>query len=142
MWFRRSKARRRFERLVRQGVGVREGHWPVPGSTPPEGEGEPLADAIITWVREAMGEMRRPNGVDYVALALACRDASGRVQCSNTFGVVRPVAFYSGEGPEWVAAFLDDVEAVPPARRHEIVGALISVGDLVYELGVRTEARC
>lgn len=116
---------------------MHEGRWPIAGS--PGGHArQELVDAIVAWVREAMSGMRRPNGVDHVMLALGCRDAEGRVLCSNTFGIARPAAFYSGEGTEWVAAFLDDVEAVPAARRHEIVAALISVGDLVYQLGVES----
>ncbi|MGE5595610.1 MAG: hypothetical protein ACM3S1_06185 [Hyphomicrobiales bacterium] len=130
---RKFSSRRRVERLIREGVGLRESTWPIP----PDAEElttDELITPIVEWVRMAMGEMRRPNGIDHVALALACRDATGRVVCSNSFGVVRPGVFYDDAGLDQVAAFMADVEAVPRERRREIVGALLSLGDIAYEL--------
>ncbi|MCK9517824.1 MAG: hypothetical protein M0R74_02175 [Dehalococcoidia bacterium] len=132
--FRKFSSRRRVERLIRDGVGLREASWPLAEEAAAPVR-QVLTEDIVAWVREAMGEMRRPNGIDQVALALACRDGAGRVQLSNAFGVVRPKAFYEEDGVARVAAFLEDVEAVPATKRHEIVGALLSLGDIAYELG-------
>ena len=89
---------------------------------------------IVGWVRSAMGEMRRPYGIDHVALALACRDTSGRILCSNSLGVSRPASFYGPEAGTRVEAFLRDVEQVRNEAEMEVVAALLSLGDLAFEL--------
>lgn len=137
--FRKFSSRRRVERLIRDGVGLHESSWSIPLHAGGPSR-QVLTEDIVAWVRGAMAEMRRPNGIDQVALALACRDVDGRVVCSNAFGVVRPSVFYGEDGPERVAAFLDDVESVPAERRGEIVGALLSLGDIAYELRVANAA--
>jgi hypothetical protein len=134
--FRRFSGRYRVERLIRDGVGVHEARWDLAA-----GEVTPaLRDSIIGWARQAMGAMRRPYGIDHVAVALACRDEEGRVVCSNSLGVVRPAAFYGDEAQDRVEAFLDDLDAIPQARRREVVGALLSLGDLAYEMGLTKAA--
>ena len=81
-----------------------------------------------------MGEMRRPYGIDHVALALACRDTSGRILCSNSLGVRRPASFYGPEAGTSVEAFLRDVDQVRNETEMEVVAALLSLGDLAFEL--------
>jgi hypothetical protein len=132
-FLRKSSSHRRVESLIRQGVGVSEASWRVPGGGDAS-ESEHVVDSIVHWVRKAMGEMRRPNGIDHVALALACRTADGTVLCSNSLGVIRPASFYSPEGAARIAAFLGDVEAVRHRGGTEIAGALLSLGDLAFEL--------
>jgi len=130
--FRRNASRQRVERLIREGVGLNEASWTLAG-------GEVTADlheGIVAWVRESMAAMRRPYGIDQVAVALACRDDDGQVVCSNSLGVVRPSAFYGSEGDDRIAAFLGDLDAVPAGKRREVVGALLSLGDLAYELNL------
>ncbi|OAI39363.1 hypothetical protein AYO38_07880 [bacterium SCGC AG-212-C10] len=95
---------------------------------------ELLGAEIIRWVRSAMGEMRRPYGVNQVVLALAVRDAEGQVLCTNGSGVQRPEMFYGREGEERILGFLTDMESVPSEKRHEVVCALLSLGDLAYAL--------
>lgn len=131
--FKKYAARRRIERLLHDGVGLRETSWDLAGDGIPR-DTQDLIAPILDWVREAMAEMRRPNGIDQVALALACRDEDGRVLCSNSFGVLRPGAFYANDGVDRVTAFMADVEAVPREQRREIVGALLSLGDIAYEM--------
>jgi len=144
-FLRRPSTHRKVEQLIRQGVGVREASWHLPSSA----QGSPAAHAlastkavesIVVWVRKAMTEMRRPYGIDHVALALACRDASGKVLCSNALGVVRPGSFYAPEGATRVEAFLRDVEQVRDQAGVEVVAALLSLGDLAFELGVSRAA--
>ncbi len=135
---RNRSTRRQVEQLIRAGVGVQEAAWPFES---PVGENVELAAAIEGWVREALGRIRRPNGVDRVALAFACRDEAGQVGCSNATGLVSPALFYSPDGMAAITGFLTDASAVPAARRKEVVCALVSLGDLVYELdGARAAA--
>ncbi len=125
--------RRRLQRLIRDGIGVRESAWALPPLDDAPGRAR-VVQEITGWVRASMGEMRRPYGIDHVALALACRDASGRIVCTNALGVIRPKAFYGDEGVDRITAFMDDLRSVPAAPRREVVGALLSLGDLAYEL--------
>ncbi len=97
-------------------------------------------EAILRSIREAMGSMKRPYGINHVALALACRDRDGRVVFSNTLGVLRPESFYGDESESRIAAFLDDVESVPAEQRGRIDGALLSIGDLAFELSLQSAA--
>jgi hypothetical protein len=96
----------------------------------------PVIEDILAWVRDVMGDMRRPYGIDHVALALACRDNNGRVVCSNSLGVLKPSAFYTDEGAARLEAFLDDVRFADPGDDAQIVAALLSLGDVAYELGL------
>jgi hypothetical protein len=130
--FGRVSTRSKVERLIRDGVGVREAAWPI-GDLAPSATNELVAD-VIDWVRGEMGRMRRPYGIDHVALALAARDESGRVLCSNSLGVLRPGVFYETEGPEQIRAFLGDAARLMPGGRGEMVGALLSLGDIAFEL--------
>lgn len=119
---------------MRAGVGVTECTWDLPGRTEPA-TGH-LVPEIVEWVRETMSGMRRPYGIDHVAFALACRDHSGKIVCSSALGVMRPAMFYTDEGEEKVASFLADVRFASPGDGAEIVGALLSLGDVAYELGI------
>ena len=133
--FSRFSTHRKVEHLIRNGVGVREASWDIPGYGAEAKDA--LVDDVIDWVRAAMGEMRRPYGIDHVALALAARDVRGTVLCSNSLGVLRPARFYANEGPEQVRAFLGDAERAMRGQRGEMVGALLSLGDIAFELKSR-----
>ena len=130
---RRNGTRDRVSNLIRHGVGVHEASWPPPLSTDASAVGT-LVEEILTWMRETMALMRRPYGIDFVAVAFACRDAGGLVVCSNSLGVLRPADFYGEEGSARVRAFLGEVESVPREQRAEIVGAVLSLGDLAYAM--------
>jgi hypothetical protein len=134
--FARFSTHRKVERLIRSGVGVREACWTIDDHAAEAKDA--LVDDVIAWVRASMAEMRRPYGIDHVALALAARDAGGRVLCSNSLGVLRPANFYADEGAEQVRAFLGDAERAMRGEPGEMVGALLSLGDIAFEL--RTKA--
>ncbi|MCE7929150.1 MAG: hypothetical protein HUU14_07055 [Dehalococcoidia bacterium] len=138
-FFRRGAAERRVAEAIRQGIGVREFTWEAPAAGDTHARRRAI-EAILASIREAMGSMRRPYGINHVAVALACRDHQGRVVCSNTLGVLRPESFYGDGSEARIAAFLDDVESVPGERRARIDGALLSLGDLAFELSLRTAA--
>lgn len=138
-FFRRNDTHRKVRQLIEGGVGIRESHWPMaqPGDAPARAE---LAEDVASWVRRAMSEMRRPYGIDHVALALACRDDGGTVLTSTSLGVIRPGTFYGAEGITRIAGFLEDVERVRPDSPMQIAGALLSLGDLAFELGTAKAA--
>lgn len=131
-FLRKPSPHRRVEQLIRRGVGIHEASWVLPEAS--ESAPAELVEEIIGWVRRSMGEMRRPHGIDQVALVLACRDRSGTILCSNSLGVIRPKVFYSAAAAERVAAFFDDVRAVRDRNPAEVVGALLCLGDLAYEI--------
>ncbi len=124
--FHDARMRRRLATLLREGVGVHEHSWPTP---------EGSAEGLLVWVRDVMASMRRPNGIDQVALALACRDVQGTVRRSSTLGVVPPGAFYGGPAEEGLRAFVRELEALPPADHVKVSAALVCLGDLAYALG-------
>ncbi len=132
-FLRKPTPHRRVEQMIRRGVGIHEASWALPETQGEEAPPE-LVSEIVSWVRRSMGEMRRPHGIDHVAFALACRDDRGEVLCSNSLGVIRPEIFYSEEGPARVAAFFHDVHAVRERNPGEVVGALLSLGDLAFEM--------
>lgn len=134
-FFRKLSTHRRVERLIRDGVGVREASWTIDRLGEAEIDAALTAD-MVSWVRRQMGEMRRPYGIDHVALALACRDASGRVVCSNSMGVVRPESFYSDAGARSVEGFLADARRAAGDGPVEVVSALLSLGDIAFELNL------
>ena len=131
--FRRSRTRREMASLVREGVGVREAFWDVSPGAGGLAQGT-LVNDIVAWMRDAMGAMRRPYGINEVVVAFACRDGSGRVMFSDAFGVMRPADFYGETGPDRLRAFLGGVESVPAEHRARIVGAVLSLGDLAYAM--------
>lgn len=129
--FRRVTARRKVEGLIRDGVGLQECRWPAPRN---QVEAQNLQAQITEWVRGSMGGMRKPYGINHVALALACRDTQGNIVLTNAMGVERSEAYWGEVGEQKIAGFLGDVEAVPVSRRMEVVGALLSLGDLAYAM--------
>ncbi|MGE3075277.1 MAG: hypothetical protein AB7N24_16090 [Dehalococcoidia bacterium] len=133
--FARFSTHRKVERLIRDGVGVREACWRLESNH--SDNADALVDDVVEWVRSAMGDMRRPYGIDHIALALAARDDSGRVICSNSLGVLRPASFYEAEGPEQVRAFLGDAGRVLNGGSGDMIGALLSLGDIAYELNAK-----
>ncbi len=136
--FGRFSTHRKVERLIRDGVGVREACWRLDGDNPENADA--LVEDILGWVRDSMGAMRRPYGIDHVALALAARDESGRVICSNSLGVLRPGSFYGSEGADHVRAFLGDAGRVLNGATGDMIGALLSLGDIAFELNGKNSA--
>ena len=130
--FRRFSSHRKVERLIRDGVGVHEACWSLDSLDPESADA--LAEDVVAWVRSSMAHMRRPYGIDHVALALAARDSRGNVVCTNSLGVVRPQSFYGEAGPEQVRAFLGDAARAMEGRPGDMVGALLSLGDIAYEM--------
>ncbi len=121
--------------MIRDGVGVREAMWQIDGLGDNDADAALSAD-MVAWVRRQMAEMRRPYGIDHVALALACRDGSGAVVCTNSLGVVRPESFYNDSGINGVEGFLVDARRAAGDGPIELVAALLSLGDIAFELNL------
>lgn len=137
--FRKPTRTGQLSQLIKRGVGISERRWTAPDVEDDAQRGV-FADRVRDWICEVMGGMRRPYGIDHVAVALVCRNAKGEVVCSNALGVMRPMAFYTPEGQDRITAFLDDVRSVPASDRHEIVGALLSLGDVAYRMQLEKAA--
>lgn len=114
---------------------MREACWQTEALGDPDADTDLAAD-MVAWVRREMGGMRRPYGIDHVALALACRDASGAIVCSNSLGVVRPESFYSESGELRLREFLGDARRASADGPVEVVAALLSLGDIAFELNL------
>jgi hypothetical protein len=134
-WF----ASRRLSRAVRQGIGLREHSWDMPARGDDEAAGAIIAQ-ILDWMRESAAGMRRPYGLDHVAVAFACRNVDGKVICSNAIGVVRPGVFYNDEGARRVGEFLVDAWHAGPGDGARIIGALLCLGEVAHELGISQAA--
>jgi hypothetical protein len=134
-WF----ATRRLSRAVRQGIGLREQAWDMPQRGDDSAAGD-IIGQILDWMRESAASMRRPYGLDHVAVAFACRNADGKVICSNAIGVVRPSIFYSDEGARRVSEFLVDAWHAGPGEGARIIGALLCLGEVAHELGISQAA--
>lgn len=111
----------------------------MPARDDHEATGQAVAQ-IVDWMRESAAGMRRPYGLDHVAVAFACRNADGRVICSNALGVVRPGLFYSEEGGRRVRDFLADAWHAGPTEGARIIGALLCLGEVAHELGISQAA--
>ena len=132
LFFRNRGITGRVRSLIAEGVGVRQNTWRVWESDPGH---EELTEAVLDWVRDCMASMRRPHGVDQVALALSCRDGAGHPRCSTSLGLLDPADFYSAKASDAIMAFLDDVSRLPePAASREISGALVCLGDIAFAL--------
>jgi hypothetical protein len=130
--FRNPGIHSRVRSLIGNGVGVCQRTWPVDDA---RADREELSAAVIDWVRECMSTMRRPNGVDQVALALACRDDDREPRCSASLGLLDPRDFYGERALNGINAFLDDVAGLPGAPvSREISGALVCLGDIAFAL--------
>ena len=57
-----------------------------------------------------------------------------RQRLGDSLGVLRPASFYASEGAEQIRAFLQDAKRTMNGAPGEMVGALLSLGDIAFEL--------
>lgn len=131
--FRSRNSSNRIRDLIRRGVGLRERSWTTPDLATSNARDQLAAD-VLAFVRESMASMRRPHGIDHVALALSVQDEHGRVLCSTSLGVVRPLDFYRDKGATGIRAFVDDAASVAGQGPVEVTVALVCLGDIAFAL--------
>ena len=139
--WRPDPVRRRIEESIRSGTGLSKGDWMLAAPAIEPAQIAQLAEDMRDWCRERIASIRRPYGIDQLALAVACATPGGDPLASTTFGVFRPVDFYSDEGiGDRLEAFLREVpiddlnaelEAGAPGIRF--AAALFSWGDVARE---------
>ncbi len=114
---------------MRRGVGVREASWPLPE---PGAEGA-FVEAVRAWMAECGAGMRRPYGVDHVALALSCHGHQGHPRCSTALGI-RPLGEYLGpRGERELLGFVRDARLASP-EGGTVRAVFLSMGDLLAAL--------
>ena len=133
--------RRRIEDSIRAGTGLSKGDWTLPAPEIEPAAIDQLVEDVTEWCRERIASIRRPYGIDQLALAVACATPGGDPLASKTFGVFRPVDFYSEDGiGDRVEAFLRDVpldelnaQLEAGASGIRFAAALFSWGDVARE---------
>lgn len=135
--FRPDPLRARVEASLRRGIGLSRREWLMVPDLLTPGDMQVLADDVIEWCRERMAASRRPYGIDQMALAIACAEPGGEPLSSSTFGVFRPVEFYTAEGVgEQVADYLHGLPLAVLNRRSgpiRFAAALFSWGDVARD---------
>ncbi|MCA9846828.1 MAG: hypothetical protein KC461_01810 [Dehalococcoidia bacterium] len=96
--FRPDPLRARVEASIRRGTGLSRREWLVGPEPLTTRAMQQLVDEITEWCRDRMSASRRPYGIDQMALAIACAEPGGSPISSTTFGVFRPVEFYTADG--------------------------------------------
>jgi len=131
------------EASIRRGTGLSRREWLMGAEPMTPQHIQALADELLEWCRERMAASRRPYGIDQMALAVACAEPGGVPLASATFGVFRPVEFYTAEGvAEQVETFLHDIPLDVLNRREGAIrfaAALFSWGDVARDTVFRDE---
>ena len=129
---RRSGFERLVEQSVRDGVGLRRQVWVLPSVPLNPVQLNILGERVTSWVEEEMGAMRRPYGIDHVALGMACASEHGSALASASFGLFRTRQSYEVGGTrEEVVEFVESLEDMGAAGDElRLAAALFSWGDL------------
>lgn len=133
--------RRRIEDSIRSGTGLSKADWVLDGPSIAPAAVDQLVEDVTEWCQERIASIRRPYGIDQLALALACATPGGDPLASKTFGVFRPIDFYSEDGiGDRVGTFLREVpvdqlnaELDAGASGIRFAAALFSWGDVARE---------
>jgi hypothetical protein len=135
--FRPDPVRRRVEASLQRGTGLHRGEWLLAAEDIDAQTAARVSDDILEWCRERMSAMRRPYGIDQMALAVACAEPGSVPLASQTFGVFRPADFYREDGvAERVSAFVSGIDLSSAAGFEQglrFAAALFSWGDVARE---------
>ena len=127
----RRSLRRAVHQALESGVGLYRSTWRIE-----QGASDTIADELIAWCRQVLGDMHRPYGVDSVSLAIAAVAEGSRPLASAKFAVLHPADFYAGvieaDARETLRRWADERIFEKPAVRLSAV--LFSWGDLTQEL--------
>lgn len=132
-WRRRS-IERQIEACIRSGTGLHQEQW-LCDALPIEREAlVDLSGQISEWCLRTMASLRRPYGIDQVALSVACAHPGNPPLATVTFGVFRPLEFYADEGPrQQLESFVQGIDVHKLNARPDPVrfaAALFSWGDI------------
>ncbi len=135
--FRPDPLRARVEASIRRGTGLSRREWLLGAEPLTQAVMQQLGDEMVEWCRERMAASRRPYGIDQMALAVACAQPGGEPLASTTFGVFRPVEFYTQDGiAARLAEYLDGLP-LPDLNRRDgpirFAAALFSWGDVARD---------
>lgn len=135
--FRPDPLRARVEASIRRGTGLSRREWMMGPEPVTTDDVQRLVEELTAWCRERMAASRRPYGIDQMALAIACAEPGGNPISSMTFGVFRPVEFYTSDGvADRVSAYLHRLALTDLSQRHgpvRFAAALFSWGDVARE---------
>jgi len=135
--FRPDPLRSRVEASIRRGTGLSRQEWMLGAEPLGHPEMDDLGASIVGWCQDRLAATRRPYDIDQMALAIACAVPGGPPLASTTFGVFRPVEFYTEGGvAERVLAYLHDLDLEGLNRREgpiRFAAALFSWGDVARE---------
>jgi len=143
--FRPDPLRARVEASIRRGTGLSRREWLLGVEPLTPLIMEQLVAEIAEWCRERMSASRRPYGIDQMALAIACAEPGGSPIASTTFGVFRPVEFYTADGvAERLATYMHGLPLSDLNEREgpiRFAAALFSWGDVARETVFTDEQR-
>jgi hypothetical protein len=93
-----ESAETKVREAVEAGIGIYHMSWELGGDPTTALLPADLDSIVLEWCRNAMAEMRRPYGLDYVTVAVSLMGYESEERARHSFGVLRPVDFYA-EGP-------------------------------------------
>lgn len=135
--FRPDPLRARVEASIRRGTGLSRREWLLGPDTLTTDDMQWLAEDMTEWCRDRMAASRRPYGIDQMALAVACAEPGGSPIASTTFGVFRPIEFYTADGvADRLASYLEGLAVSDLGYRSGVIrfaAALFSWGDVARE---------
>ena len=135
--FRPDPLRARVEASIRRGTGLSRHEWLFGPEPLTQASMQELADEVMEWCRERMAASRRPYGIDQMALAVACAEPGGQPLASTTFGVFRPIEFYTADGiADRLQTYLRELPLSELNQRTGAIrfaAALFSWGDVARE---------
>ncbi len=133
-WLRRRRVSKAVQESIRKGVGLYREQWLLDDLPLTENSLSRIADQIVDWCKDTMARTRRPNGIDHMAVAVACAHPGEEPLASATFGVFRPVDFYrSGGVAESLTSFvmaIDESRGITTSQPIRFAAALFSWGDV------------
>jgi hypothetical protein len=130
-WWRRRQTARQIAAARGRGVGLYTRAWELP---PPEDEERALSpvEAVLAWCRETLGACRRPWGIDYFDLTIACSGPDSRSLRSARFMRVRPIDLYQDSDVAGQIAALLIGAAATGGEQLRIAASLFSWGDATH----------
>jgi hypothetical protein len=134
--FHRGNMDSKVREALESGVGLYHGHWRLRSKEEAGLLPEEVSLAILDWCRAAMGQMRRPYGLDYVTFALAVLGPEDEEIARASFGVLRPSDFYSdGPAPQRLNQVITEWRSGTDFRSARSLSAVMfSWGDITREL--------